>query len=105
MPAGALVTSATHRTEHPFVILKGAVRVASETEGSVIYRAPYIGITKPGTKRALHVLEETVWVTFHATSETDVAKIGAAILEPENNPLLPEHFVSGWKNEQPTIEP
>lgn len=106
MKAGTLVTSMKHRTEHPFMITKGKVEVVSEIEGAVIYEAPYMGITKPGTKRAIHVLEDTVWTTFHPTNETDVEKIADEILEPSDNPLIEDRDapeVNRWRDEEKVI--
>jgi hypothetical protein len=104
MPAGSIVASMVHKTEHPFVISKGSVQVVSETEGAVTYSAPYCGITKPGTRRVLHVLTETVWTTFHPTTETDIEKIAEEILIPHVNPLLGENHPSlnGWRLSLPT---
>jgi hypothetical protein len=84
IPAGTMLTSMTHKTEHPFVISEGAIKVTSDNEGSVIYEAPHTGITKPNTRRALHALTDVVWTTFHVTDETDVEKICEQILEPKD---------------------
>lgn len=103
IPAGALLTSMMHRTEHPFVITEGRIRVISEHEPSVTYQAPHHGITKPGTRRMLFAEEETVWTTYHVTDETDVEKIGEQILAPNTNPLLagtPETG-EGWRESNP----
>lgn len=97
IPAGTLLTSAMHRTEHPFVLSMGTIRVYSENEGPVIYSAPHTGITKPGTRRALFAETDCVWTTFHATEETDVEKICETILDPQSNPLLPG-LIPGWRN-------
>ena len=99
IPAGTMLTSMTHKTEHPFVISEGAIKVTSDNEGSVIYEAPHTGITQPNTRRALHALTDVVWTTFHATTETDVEKICEEILEPlntnhlelENQKFLPQY--------------
>ena len=90
MPKGAMITSMEHKTQHPFVISKGIVEVVSENEGPVTYCAPHFGITQPGTRRMLNILEETVWTTFHPTEETDIEKIAAEVLIPHVNPLLGE---------------
>lgn len=103
IPAGTLLTSATHRTRHPFIISKGRIAVMSETEGRVIYEAPYCGITEPGTRRVLHAQTDTVWTTCHATEETDVAKICDAILEPHQNPLLPAGFTPAFQSSHPSL--
>ena len=84
IPADTMLTSMTHKTEHPFVISEGAIKVTSDNEGSQYYEAPYTGITKPNTRRALHALTDVVWTTFHVTDETDVEKICEEILEPVN---------------------
>ena len=74
-PAGTLVTTKIHLTEHPFMLLKGTVRVFTEGGGVVELTAPYCGVTKVGTRRACYCVTDVVWVTFHATESTDVAEI------------------------------
>lgn len=89
MPAGSLVMSMTHNTRHPFIISTGEVDVISP-EGSVTYVAPYMGITQPGTKRFLHVKQDTTWTTFHVNPEnlTDPDQIVEIISKKLQNPLL-----------------
>lgn len=84
IPAGTMLTSMTHKTQHPFVISKGSIMVTSDNEGGVVYEAPYTGITEPNTRRALHAITDVVWTTFHVTEETDVEKICDQILEPKD---------------------
>ncbi len=101
IPKGALLTSATHKTRHPFVISAGRIRVISETE-HVEYAAPFTGVTEPGTRRMLYALDDTIWTTFHVTEETDILKIGEQILEPHQNSLLPENHPAlshGWASQ------
>lgn len=101
MPAGTLITSAVHKTQHPFVISKGRIRVVSETEGAVEYVAPYCGVTMPGTRRMLLAIEETVWTTFHVIKPEeagDVERIASRILEENPNPLLPD-LEEGWRRQ------
>ena len=75
MPKGTLITSKIHLTEHPYVISKGVVCVFIEGVGWKKYAAPFTGITKPYTRRILFIEEDTIWTTFHATDETDLAKL------------------------------
>jgi hypothetical protein len=92
MPAGVVLTSRTHKYEHPFVISKGVLSVWSAEEGSVTYRAPHTGITKPGTRRVLLIHEDTVWITFH-TNEDDLEDPDELVLrltEPHKNPRMME---------------
>jgi hypothetical protein len=88
MPAGSVLTSKIHKTEHPFVIMKGVVSVWSLNEGSVLYRAPYFGITEPGTRRVLMVHEDTVWITFHVGEEETVEEVEDRIIEKRHNPRI-----------------
>lgn len=79
MPKGMIVTSKIHKTTHPYFVLKGDVSVITE-EGVVRIKAPYSGITKPGTKRVLYMHEETVWTTVHVTKEKDLKQIEEDII-------------------------
>lgn len=67
MPAGAELTTMVHKYEHFAFILTGKARVVSEQGGDEIIEAPCILITKPGTKRAMQILEDMRWATVHLT--------------------------------------
>jgi len=94
MPAGSLITSKIHRTEHPYVVSKGRCLVWIDGTGWVLIEAPHSGVTKPGTRRVLLILEDTVWTTFHPISEGesgDLEAIEARIIEPRTDHLeLPQ---------------
>jgi hypothetical protein len=93
MPKGTLIISKLHKTEHPYVVSKGHARVWTEEAGVVDIRAPHCGITKPGTRRVLLIVEDCVWTTFHPTTETDVDKIEEQIIEPHRIPLIEEAVI------------
>jgi hypothetical protein len=88
MPAGSVLTSKIHKTEHPFVISKGVVSVWTVEEGTVTLKAPHTGITQPGTRRVLFVHEDTIWTTFHVGEEESVEEIENRIIEPRVNSRL-----------------
>jgi hypothetical protein len=69
MPAGTLLTSKIHKTEHPYVVLTGRASVFIPGEGVEEVVAPHVGITKPGTRRVLLIHEDCRWVTFHPNPE------------------------------------
>jgi hypothetical protein len=75
MPTGCLIISKVHRTEHPFVISKGVVSIWIDGDGVKKFTAPYMGVTKIGTRRVLYVHEECVFTTFHVTNNTVVEEI------------------------------
>jgi hypothetical protein len=90
MPAGTLATSLIHNTEHHYVIVAGSVSVYIPGVGVEYIRAPYFGITRPGTRRVLYIQEDCVWATYHPTTpeeeaiadvEERVAAIGSRIIE------------------------
>lgn len=94
MPAGSLITSKWHKTEHPFNISQGAVSVLLIENGLIVnetyLEAPCRGITKAGTRRLLYIHDDTVWTTYHYNpdNETDTDKIEERIIEKHINPLL-----------------
>lgn len=88
MKAGSLITSKIHKTEHPFVILKGKVSVWTKEQGAITIQAPFLGVTRPGTKRVLYIHEDTLWATFHPTDLKTVEEIEEVIIEKRTNPLL-----------------
>lgn len=69
MPAGTFIISKIHKTEHPYVILTGKVKVWIEGEGVQVLSAPCVGITKPGTRRVLEIVEDCRWLTFHPSNK------------------------------------
>ena len=86
MPKGLLITSKIHKITHPYFILRGDVTVITE-EGEQRITAPFSGITKAGTKRALYIHEDTTWVTVHVTKETEIDKIEQEIISPSFDDL------------------
>jgi len=87
MPAGSLCTSKIHKTEHPFVVLSGRCSVWSEGNGVEHICAPFVGITKPGSRRVLYIHEDTVWITFHVTDKTSISDIEDDIIVPHYDHL------------------
>jgi quercetin dioxygenase-like cupin family protein len=98
MPAGTVIVSRVHKTEHQYCVLSGKVAVATPDGRTEILRAGHVGITHPGTRRVLWTLEDTRWVTFHPTTTTDLEKlqeeltetpdVGEAMRDPESMRLL-----------------
>tara|TARA_B100001093_G_scaffold338500_1_gene323274 strand:+ start:18047 stop:18562 length:516 start_codon:yes stop_codon:yes gene_type:complete len=73
-PAGQILTTAIHKKEHPYFVIKGKVSVLTEN-GIKEITAPFYGVTKPGTKRVVFVHEDCTWVTVHRTDSTDVDEV------------------------------
>lgn len=75
MPAGFILTSKIHRTNHLTFVMYGQAEVIDELAGPVFIEGPCMLKTKAGTKRALRILTDSMWVTVHATEETDEQKL------------------------------
>jgi hypothetical protein len=75
VPKGTMGVTQIHLTEHQFVVSKGRILIWSPGGGVHEITAPHHGITKPGTVRMAVALEDTIWTTFHVTTETDVAEL------------------------------
>lgn len=90
MPKGSKVSSKIHKFRHPYFILKGVVRVWLDGYGWQLIQAPFSGITEPGTRRVLDVLEDTVWVTVHSNPDDteDLSIIEERVIEPHENKFL-----------------
>lgn len=90
MPAGTLVASKIHKTEHPFIVSKGEVLV--RVNGGEWQRivAPYSGITYPGTRRLLYIIEDTLWGTYHVTQpgETTPEQVEDRIILKHKHPYI-----------------
>lgn len=88
--AGTIWVTRIHKTEHQFVVLKGAVSVWVDGQ-EYFYEAGHHGITKPGTRRVLYVWEDVTWVTFHNNSDNlNEDEILEKITEKHDNKLFSE---------------
>jgi hypothetical protein len=91
VPAGTVFTSRTHKTQHPFVISKGACDIVDEKGNITRISAPHTGITEKGTRRVFAVYEDLVLTCFHPTELTDPDEFVELNTEMEND-LLPKDF-------------
>jgi quercetin dioxygenase-like cupin family protein len=90
MAAGSKITSRIHKFRHPFFVLRGKVRVWQDGKGWELIEAPHCGITEPGTRRVLDVIEDCNWITIHSNPDDteDLEEIEARIIEHHTNNLL-----------------
>lgn len=92
--AGTIVVTKLHKHEHPVFVLKGDCTVYSNDGTLKRVTAPCMMVTPAGTKRAVYVHEDTVWVTVHPNpdDETDLEKLESILIAKhyEDIPLLTE---------------
>lgn len=74
IPKGALTTGKIHKYPCLNILAKGE---RSTLIGDEVIRlcAPHVHVTPAGSKRISYTHEDSVWITVHATTETDVAKL------------------------------
>ena len=99
MKRGTSIITRIHRTEHQFIISQGRCLIWTEGKGWEEFSAPYHGITKVGTQRALSIIEDTIFTTFHATELTDVPEIERWLTEDVDDMPQPtlEEFLARLK--------
>jgi hypothetical protein len=87
------LTSEIHLTEHMFYVGKGSLLVSTDDGEPVLIKAPYHGITKPGTRRVALALEDTIWTTFHANpNNLPWEELKELIMDKRQNPLLTDEL-------------
>ena len=79
LPAGMTLTGKVHNFDHTSILSKGSVTIMT-AEGIERRTAPDIWISKAGTKRLIHVHEDTIWTTLHASKNTEVADLEAELV-------------------------
>jgi hypothetical protein len=87
IPKGTVIVGKIHKYAHPNFLMRGDVIVVTEGGGREHLSAPRAWISQPGTKRAVVALEDTVWITVHATHETDLTKIEDEVIATDYEAL------------------
>lgn len=97
-PAGSAIATKIHKQEHVFTISVGALMIRTGEGEWTERRAPYTGVTKPGTRRIIYAVEDTVFTTYHpldglGITERDPDAVEAAIIQAHDHaqpqPILP----------------
>ncbi len=74
IPKGITLVGKLHKYPQMNILSKGSLKVSVDGEIRLL-EAPAVICSPAGTKRIAYALEDTVWVTIHATDEIDVDKI------------------------------
>lgn len=91
IPAGTVVTGATHRKDH-ICIIDGDVQTILDGESRRIDGRVVINGEK-GVKRAVYAHSDTLWTTVCSTELTDIAEIEAELVE-EPEQLQTRHLLT-----------
>lgn len=87
-PAGCLIVGKVHKREHFYMVVQGSVAVIQDGAERKVYHAPSIIVSRPGTKRAVIALEDSVCLTVHRTDKTNLAEIEVELIEPDDTALF-----------------
>lgn len=87
IPAGSYLTSLVHKKEHPFILSQGNMIIYTQ-DGEVEIQAPYIDITKEGTRRFAKAITDCLWTCIHRTDATTDEEVEMEVVEPRKNKLL-----------------
>jgi len=79
--AGVLVVGAVHKKEHFYLIVSGTVAITDGDGNVQEVTGPHLFQSKPGTKRAVYAVTDTLCMTFHATGATTVEEAEAELVE------------------------
>lgn len=87
IPQGVLLTGAVHKTAHMSVLSKGHIFILNGEERLELV-APATVLSPAGVKRAIYAVEDSTWMTIHATNETDTAKLVEELTTSTEDELL-----------------
>lgn len=79
LPKGMIMTTKIHKVRHPFFVLQGKCKILSD-DGVHEIQAPHMGVTEPGTKRVIQILEDVIWYTVHATEKTTPEEVEEEVI-------------------------
>lgn len=89
LPKGGVIVGKIHRHAHVNTISKGRVWVVTEFAKEELV-GPVTFVSIPGSKRVVVAQEETIWTTYHPTTETDLARIEEQVIAPSYEALEKE---------------
>lgn len=87
MPADTVVIGKKHLTEHFNIIMKGRCLLVAPDGSREEIHAPHVFVSGVGVQKVLYILEDTVWLTVHPTTETSISRLENNLVEP-----LPAHI-------------
>jgi len=94
LPAGHTIVGKIHKHAHLNIVSKGRVILSTE-EGSKELKAPCVFTSHAGTKRAVYIKEDAIWITIHVTDKTDLKEIETELIANSFDALLTKEKDAG----------
>lgn len=92
MKAGTLIVGKVHKHQHLAIMIYGDILVYTEREGKRRLKGYNMMVSPPETKRVVYPIEDTLWVTIHASDERDLEKLESELITPDDRETI-ESFV------------
>ena len=99
MPAGMVCMGKLHKLPHLTFLTKGRMIIVSENGGRQELVAPTTFVSPAGSKRAFHVIEDSILTTVHITKHNTEAEVPLI----EDEVISPTYAAMGL--EEPDITP
>jgi len=81
--AGVLVVGKVHKKEHFYIIISGTVQITDGNGNVEEVTGPHTFLSKPGTKRAVFAVTDTLAMTFHVTDALTIEDAEAQLVEED----------------------
>jgi hypothetical protein len=81
--AGVVVVGKVHKQEHFYLIVSGTVKITDGDGPAQEVTGPHLFLSKPGTKRAVYAVTDTLCMTFHATEALTVEDAEKQLVEED----------------------
>lgn len=85
--AGTVLVGAIHKVEHLAVLAKGRLLLVTD-EGTTEVSAGNVIRVRPGMKNAATALEDSAWINFFPTDETDPDRLVEIMTESKADDLI-----------------
>ena len=97
--AGVLIVGKVHKKEHFYMIVSGTVAITTD-DGAIEVTGPYLFCSKPGTKRAVLALTDTLCITIHRVDSDTVEDAESELVEEDPDSM----YTVGNKLKRPELE-
>lgn len=97
--AGVLVVGKVHKKEHFYMIVSGTVAITTD-DGAMEVTGPYLFCSKPGTKRAVLALTDTLCITIHRVDSDTVEDAESELVEEDPDSM----YTVGNQVKRPELE-
>lgn len=86
--AGVTLVGRVHKREHFYIVTTGCVAVTDGENEPKVYEAGSVIVSRPGTKRAVYAIVDSICMTVHRTDKTDPAELDEELVEPDETAMF-----------------